>query len=344
MQLFSNGKYLPMSWKIAAVLACLLVSSCSYLTGDDGVFRDRKYDYRKAEQAPRMEIPEGLDRDAIVDFYTIPPQSPYADYVLEEVPLPVVMTGEAGSVVRIQKMGDLSWILLQVPASQAWPRLKEFVSRPPLALVAEDGSRGVIEAASEEGRYRFQVDQGFQRNTAEILVQSGDSEKAHIMMEGLAAFLADVSGKPAYSFAAQGITTRQKMSVENREDGSKALLLATTRQRAMASLAQALEKAGFLIRKEKSGSDYWVVRYTPPFAAGENAGYFATWFDGWFGYSAPAYDKDAEYADHRYRFWLDEKEGMQRIQVERLGKNEEDPAVLRRELNQQLLLVKGHIH
>ena len=57
--------------RVILLSAIVLTSGCSYLTGDEGIFRDRKKDYQKAEASERMVVPEGLDSSSIIDLYPI---------------------------------------------------------------------------------------------------------------------------------------------------------------------------------------------------------------------------------------------------------------------------------
>lgn len=334
-------------------LVCLLFA-CSSLTGEDGIFRDRKYDYRKAEKMPRMEIPAGLDTQAIVDHYVIPPVSPFAEQEnFEKVPLPAGMAGGAEAAVKIQKLGNSQWILLQIPASQVWPRLKEFISMQTLVLGVENGSTGMIEASAKEGLYRFRIEQGFQHNTSEVLVRfltdtaeqpefwpasSSDVAMEQAMVEQLAQFFSDVSEKPAYSFAAQGISTQKKLTVDSREDGTRFLLLAVGRQRALATISQSLKRCGFLVESADSEQGIFTVQYAPPLAEEDQPGFFMRLI----GFSRKPYDDEALYAGNRYLFAVTGFGSMQRVDVQAM-QPVEDPVLLRQELNQQLYLLKGHL-
>lgn len=340
--------------KILLCYCVLSIFACSTLTGEDGIFRDRKYDYKKSEMTPRMEIPENLDNEAIVDYYVIPKISPYAEQeIFETVPLPTDMIGQAGTAVKIQKMGDVHWVLLQIPASQVWPRLKEFISQQSLSISIESSRLGMIEASKPDAIYRFQVAQGFQRNTSELAIRflftsadtpgfwpesSSDAAREYAMLEQLAQFFAEVSDKPAYSFAAQGISTQQKVLVETLADGTRILLLNVTQQRALATVKQALERAGFTI-DHIEGSTY-TVQYTPPVAEGDQPGFLARLI----GFKRKPYDKDMEYAGNNYSFSVTEQQGMYRVQVVAIDSPVDDITILRKELNKQLLLVKGHLY
>ena len=74
--------------KKAPVLLCqcalvLSTSGCGYMFGDQGVFRDRSEDYKKAPQTAPVKVPEGMESAPLRDLYVIPP---VADVATSEVP------------------------------------------------------------------------------------------------------------------------------------------------------------------------------------------------------------------------------------------------------------------
>ena len=55
-----------------AVLVPLVLGGCGWLTGENGYFRDRSDEYRKARSIPPMQIPEGKNKEAIQPLFAIP--------------------------------------------------------------------------------------------------------------------------------------------------------------------------------------------------------------------------------------------------------------------------------
>ena len=58
-----------------AALCTLLVccSGCGYLFGDEGVFRDKSEDYKKAPEVPVLQVPRDKNGSALHEIYAIPP-------------------------------------------------------------------------------------------------------------------------------------------------------------------------------------------------------------------------------------------------------------------------------
>jgi outer membrane protein assembly factor BamC len=331
------------------------LSACSFFVGEDGIFRDRKKDYRKAESLPRIEVPANLDDQAIVDFYPVPPVSRFSDGEMIDVfPLPIGVVN-TDAAVKIQSIEKERWILIQASASQIWPRLKEFLAGQSLALMAENGAAGMMEARADTGVYRFHVEQGFQRNTSEISIRfldnpssvaafwpefSSDIQKEQVMLEHVAQFFANASAKPSYSFAAQGISTQKKIDIEHDASGNKTLVLLVNQQRAWLTLNQSLVKANFTIKNTNVENKQFLVQYTPPLSPDEQPGAF--W--RFFGFKLKPYDEDIQYAGEHYEFQLGGNDDHARIQIKALDIEDQNTDDIRKEQNQVLLILKERLY
>ncbi len=115
----------PLTGLLLSLLTVVL-AGCGWLGGEDGYFRDRANDYRKARSIPVIKVPEGTRTDAVSPLYAIPTES--ADALLDqdfEVPRPQPLRGDAGEkVVRIQKLGN-----------------EQFVAKAPPEVVEENRER-----------------------------------------------------------------------------------------------------------------------------------------------------------------------------------------------------------
>ena len=349
----------PVITRILLLFFVINVGACSYLTGPDGIFRDRKNDYRKAKAIPRMTIVDGLDDSAIVDLYPVPPISPYSDgELIDSFILPAGVI-DARKPVTLQTLGDSQWLLLQASPSQVWPRLKEFISGQNMSISIENGTAGMIEAtASEGGVYRFRIRQGFQRNMAELSIRflsnpaevssfwpekSSNQDKEAAMLGSISDFFMKVSDKPAYSFAAQGISTQKTLTVEHDVDGGKFLVLNTNVARALMSVEQSLKQAGFTIEKADEAGQSFYAQYTPP-SQNKKPGFFARMFQ----LKPDRYDKDAKFAGNHYKFVVSDDGDHARVTVQALDmekdkKDKKDAEFIRREQNYILLLLKEHL-
>ncbi|NQX89020.1 MAG: outer membrane protein assembly factor BamC [Halioglobus sp.] len=270
----------------AVLLAIMLVSSaCGYLTGDEGVFRDRSEDYKKAPDLPALSVPPGVSSVPIRDIYPIPEVD---DIYLEPgefaVPRPVPLAAGAGQeLVRIQKLGDERWILIGLAPGQLWPQVRNFISASGMQVARADARGGLMETnwLTVQGeplpsRFRFRMEQGVQRGTSELHIlqmdqsnwdggwpsKSDDLQLEAQLIQSVAQYLADsADSAPVSLVAEQGMSAGGKIALRESEQGDSFLRLELPYDRAWASLGRALEKSYFDIADRDRSSGIYYVRF-----------------------------------------------------------------------------------
>jgi outer membrane protein assembly factor BamC len=292
----------------ALVIAATSVSGCGWLFGNKGVFRDRGNDYRQASLDKPLEVPAGLNRDAIEDQLVIPRARGEVSLEGEfEVPRPEPVNPSAeAEQVKLQKLGEQSWILVEAAPGEVWPRVRQFLTTNQLTVLRADATGGIIETAwlnpatgSGRERYRFRIEQGVQRGSSEVYILQADNsagettwpttssnpQRESEMMKVLAQFIADNGGTGAVSMLAQkGIDAQGKVFVERMSGQPQHLRLALPFNRAWASLEIALPKAGFAVDDTNRGERYLTVHYDPPIDKdAEKKGFFTKIWDWIWG-------------------------------------------------------------
>lgn len=248
--------------RMAGVSVMVLAAGCGWV-------RDSANDYRTARELPPLVMPEGLDSARIQSFYVIPPAQ---DAVLNpafDVPKPEPLAaGADDQAVRIQKLGDEQWALVNLAPDQTWPVLKIFLDSNRVPLLVENGQQGLMvtdwlqpEGALPREQYLLRIDSGVQSGSSEIHVrqrtqasdpgvvwpQRSDShEREYKFLYQLATHLASHSSEASVSLLAQGIRVASKVSLQQ-ANGQPYLLLELPYARAWPSLGNALEPAGLAI-------------------------------------------------------------------------------------------------
>lgn len=288
-----------------AIFAAILLSlgACSWLFDDEGTFRDRSNDYRKATVEKPLELSEGIESESIGDGYAIPPISDRTSLNdLFEIPKPDPMSEDANiGVVRINKLDSQRWILVDGSPGQVWPRLRGFLNLNQLSVQRVDPVSGIIETTwlqpSGENqlpeRYRLRVDQGVQRGTSEVYVlqadkRAGDAnwpdlssndERAEIMTRELAQYLADSTAAGSVSMLAQqAIDTTGKITLEEDEQSQPFIRLNLPFNRAWASVGRSLEKSGYTVDDLNRSDQIYYVYYKEKTTKKDDKGFFARLF------------------------------------------------------------------
>lgn len=284
---------MPIHISILLLLLLPALSSCGWLFGDEGYFRDKRDDYREAKAMPEMLVPEGLDGGALQHLYTIPADQSSSMLVGDfEVPRPEPLrSAEALATVRIQKLGDDRWILMESTPGEVWPHVRSFLLNNRLGVENEDVAIGTIESAwlntedkpNEREKYRYRVEQGIQRRSSEVYIQQAslpsdvevlpetldwsahlsDAEREEWMVGELASWLANLGESSSVSLMAQGLSTASKMYLVRDDQGRQVIDLRLPFDRAWASLGRALQKGEFDVTDlDRDGGRYY-VRYEP---------------------------------------------------------------------------------
>ena len=170
------------SRRVSAVGVAVMLGGCGWLSDDRGLIVDRSDDYLDARERPALLIPEDLSGVAIREVMVIPPiedrigSETYAD----KAPKPnSLYVREEARTVRIQKLGDRSWLLVPQKPAVVWPKIKQFFSDSGVQVAYEapqegrldtrwldidsGGSRDVVRLTLRDSRAAAQVSSGRDR-------------------------------------------------------------------------------------------------------------------------------------------------------------------------------------
>lgn len=267
------------------------VSACSFL-GWDEYFRDRSNDYRRSAEVEPISVPDGFDADTLGELYPVPQGGEVVSYEIDSefvVPRPrSVAVNESVSEVKIQKLGDDVWILMSVPPSESWPRVRSYLTRNGIPTAKADANKGVIETGlfklsdSNEQFQQFLISlsQGVQLNTTEIeilhrsfdentvpdvfpawLKTSVDTEREDWLRQGLAGDLASERISGTASLLGQEIGAASKVELMTPTEALPFIEMRMPFARAWASVGYALNKDGFSVVEEQVDNGYYLSDY-----------------------------------------------------------------------------------
>lgn len=166
------------------LIAVVGLSGCSLLPDTSKIIpweteSELSGDYQNAIEADAITVPGDLDSGAIQQAYPIPEVAVnLAIPVTGEAPRPAPLTaGSQLDAVRLQRLGESSWAVVNVAPGQLWPQVRAFLVSSVIDVASVYASDGLIDTAfvmlenkSLESRFRFRVDSGVQRNTSELHV------------------------------------------------------------------------------------------------------------------------------------------------------------------------------
>ncbi|SHE58385.1 Beta-barrel assembly machine subunit BamC [Modicisalibacter ilicicola DSM 19980] len=286
-------------WIPLAVAFALAASGCSR----SGYYYDRNEEYREAELAEPLQLPETRRASRYQDAMPVPPAS--NDFLAEgefEAPRPQPLAGSRQgeqAFIEEREAGADRWLLVNAAPAAIWPRLQAFVDQRGLATQALDASSGRIVT----DQATLSVRQGLRGNTSEVRCENAAGVHYAQCLSALNDYLASFGEQEqSVSLAAQNLSRDDRVRLEN-AGGEWQLLMALGFDRAWSELFYQLENnfAGEgrrLLDQNRSRGEF-LVEYTP---RGEEGGFL-----GLFG-------DDAE--TRRYRLEVDEPgQGTTRVRV-----------------------------
>ena len=132
------------SFRLMALLpVCLGLAGCSYMFGDDGHFRERAMDYKKAESIAPLQVPEGSASKELKQRYPIPVLGRGEFYVpkdSDDLPKPQALLNvneDAGVELRGDE-DDRHWLVVNQSRERLWPQVKEFLTSNGLLVDEEN--------------------------------------------------------------------------------------------------------------------------------------------------------------------------------------------------------------
>jgi outer membrane protein assembly factor BamC len=154
--------------KFGLLAVAVAVSACSVLESD-------KIDYRSATKAPTLEVPPDLTQLSRDTRYVVPGGGTVSanSYALgQSVPgLPTAAT--AVGDVRIERAGTQRWLVVNRPADQLWPLVRDFWQESGFLLAMDQPNLGIMETDWAENRAKIPTD--FIRNSLGKLLDSAYS-------------------------------------------------------------------------------------------------------------------------------------------------------------------------
>lgn len=263
------------------------LAGCSYLTGDDGYFRDRQGDYLVAPTIEPMDIPPELDSYTLDALYVVPESLPEDRAFFVNAPSPRALDTNIREGVVVQRFGERRWIVIGAEPGQVWPRMRDYWSTAQIRLSFEDPVRAIMETVwlGEEGernKYRVRIEPGLHSGNSEVYVvqinesyvedpdgpidwpeDSADLDLANAMLDDISLYLADRTDlyrASSVSLLAGSIEAESKANIVPTANGDT-LVIRVDFGRAWSQLNQAIENAEIEITDSNRDEAYYAVRF-----------------------------------------------------------------------------------
>lgn len=287
-------------------VAAVALNGCG-IFGDEGYFRDRSDDYQAANSLSPLQLPKGVNSKQQEELYEIPQVDHEPGRREFEVPRPQALSINVGADrVKLQKLGNRRWVLVNQPADEVWPQLHYFLRTEGLTLAASNASQGLMETVwltfgedpDTKDKYRLQVEIGVQPDTTEVHVrhisapldapvqgepewpeQSDDPEKEGWMIDVMSTALAEETSGAATSLVAHSIGDAEvKVRLEEPVGREPFISMNLAMDRSWATVAHALNVGSYRLHQEDVETGFFYVTFDGEREAlPEEKGWFSSW-------------------------------------------------------------------
>ena len=281
------------------MVACFTLTGCSWL----GI-EDNSNDYLLSPETQVLVVPEQLSASRLGQLYSIPPVSADISTLNStEVARPQpISVNTFEQLVKIQKIDQKRWILINNKPSELWPRVRNILNKNGIGSEKADGSSGVIETTwlsynsdpDNVHRFRFSISPGLQLNSTEISVlhqlkpsaqEANNNWPAVSNLEAkeqdMVSFLANqLVAQPDYasvSLLAQDIGGASKVEIIKPEVADPYILVNLSFDRTWASINYSAARGGFTLVDQDTTKGLLLVNYSGDMVEQESS-LISSWF------------------------------------------------------------------
>jgi len=238
--------------KIKLIIATpILLSSCAWLSGPDGLYPDTKYDFLQEKVEEEIAVPDGIDSPFFEDHY---PATNINIDNKQDVPKPrQIFSSDGSSSVQLRRLGNLMWIYIETLPSTSWPISRSYWDTSIYNVTKADPILGIITVDYDKDTYlEMRIEHGIKEASTEIFLQqvpkndediSQNIELIQKELENIVTFFAEsVSDFSGTSLAAQNLNERKKANIFT-EEGRTVIELNLSFDRAWSSVSRAIKAA-----------------------------------------------------------------------------------------------------
>jgi len=254
---------------VTILIAFSFITSCSYITGPEGLFPETKYDFMEEEIAPSLNIPEELDNIDKENHYPI--AYLVNNNMTKDVPRPrQVFSSGGASEVQLRRLGELMWVYVETLPSTAWPISKNYWETSEYNIISTDAETGIIKIEIDENSsYEMVVEHGIKEASTEIFLKQVNNENENItdietikpefqkLVDYLAASVENFSGT---SLAAQSLNEKKKARIFTQNDQT-VIELDLTYPRAWSAVSRALTAGNIITNDRNRDEGIFYVSY-----------------------------------------------------------------------------------
>ena len=247
----------------------VIFSSCSYISGPDGLFPETKNKFFEEELHPDLVLPSE-DVEIVKDDHYPPITQTLSTLEAQDIPSPrqIFSSGESNEV-QLRRLGELMWVYVETLPSTSWPISKSFWETSSYEVIESNPINGEIDIAYDETSIlKMKIEHGIKEASTEIFLAQINIEFDEILsnpelvqteLSNLVSYFAEsVSQFSGTSLAAQNLNEMKKAKIFV-ENGQTVIELDLNFDRAWSSVTKAMDAAEiFANDKDRSNGIFYV--------------------------------------------------------------------------------------
>ena len=260
-------KKLMILWSIGAIL---FISSCSYISGPEGMFPTTEYDFLNENVESNISLPENLDPVNSENHY--PVSKPNEIKNDQDVPKPRQIFASSGnSSVQLRRLGELMWIYIETLPSTSWPISKSYWDTSSFQILSSDANTGEIVIDYDQSSIlKMTIEHGIKEASTEIFLTQVSKDSNELVsnveliqseLENVVNYFAEsINSFSGTSLAAQNLNEKKKAKIFT-ENGQTVIELDLSFNRAWSSVSKALSAANIISNDRDRSKGVLYVSY-----------------------------------------------------------------------------------
>jgi outer membrane protein assembly factor BamC len=257
--------------KLLVINLLILTTSCSYISGPEGLFPPTKNLFLKEKVEEEILLPDNLNVLVVENHYPVDLAPELSDD--QEVPKPRQIFASSGnSSVQLRRLGELMWIYVETLPSTSWPITKSYWNTSSYETLNADPLIGEIDINFDETSIlKMKIEHGIKEASTEIFLAQINKNSKEIIsnpeliqseLSNLVNYFAEsVDQFSGTSLAAQNLNDikKAKIFVEN---GQTVIELDLNFDRAWSSVTKAMDASEILANDKDRSNGIFYVSYS----------------------------------------------------------------------------------
>ena len=249
----------------------LLLTSCSYISGPEGLFPPTKDKFLEEKVEENIMLPIDLELFIAENHYPVNKTKELLEN--QDVPKPrQIFSSSGNSSVQLRRLGELMWIYVETLPSTSWPISKSLWETSSYEIIENNPISGVIDISYDETSIlKMKIEHGIKEASTEIFLAQIDIESEEILsnpeliqteLSSLVSYFAESVGQfSGTSLAAQNLNEMKKAKIFV-EDGRTVIELDLNFDRAWSSVSKAMDASNIYTNDRDRSNGIFYVSYS----------------------------------------------------------------------------------